>query len=176
MVPGLLRVFTFRSRGEIDQELEQEIRERPAARMAQRVLAAEVTELAHGLAEAEKAIAASHALFGHGDLASLDENTLAAAIAEIPSVQVGWASLLALGQPTVADLMAATGLVSSKSAARRVIAEGGAYSVSCKLLNMRKTGGPSVTTNSWTIRQNVSAPRRIIPITGDSNVAEYGRQ
>jgi tyrosyl-tRNA synthetase len=125
-VPGLLRVFTFRTRGEIEH-LEQETRDRPAARMAQRVLAAEVTELVHGQAEMEKAIAASRALFGQGDLAALDPGTLAAAIAEIPSVQVGWASLLALGQPTVADLMAATGLVPSKSEARRAIAGGGAY-------------------------------------------------
>ena len=125
-VPGLLRVFTFRTRGEIEH-LEQEIRDRPAARMAQRVLAAEVTELVHGRAEMEKAIAASRALFGQGDLASLDEDTLAAAIAEIPSVQVSWASLLAMGQPTVADLMVATGLVPSKSEARRAIAGGGAY-------------------------------------------------
>ena len=86
-VPGLLRVFTFRSRGEIE-ELEKEIRDRPAARMAQRVLAAEVTELVHGPAETEKAIAASHALFGQGDLAALDEATLAAALAGIPSVTV----------------------------------------------------------------------------------------
>ena len=146
-VPGLLRVFTFRSRGEID-ELEQQIRERPAARMAQRVLAAEVTELVHGPAETEKAIAASHALFGQGDLAAVDEETLGAAIAEIPhrTVRVPVAELVPVrsaavgepdelvivveagaGLPPVADLMAATGLVPSKSAARRAIAEGGAY-------------------------------------------------
>ena len=41
-----------------------------------------------------------------------------------------------LGQPTVADLMAATGIVPSKSAARRAIAEGGAY------LNNRKVTEP----------------------------------
>ena len=155
-VPGLLRVFTFRSRGEID-ELEQQIRERPAARMAQRVLAAEVTELVHGPAETEKAIAASHALFGQGDLAAVDEETLAAAIAEIPhrTVRVPVAELVPVrsaavsepdelvivveagaGLPPVADLMAATGLVPSKSAARRAIAEGGAY------LNNRKVTEP----------------------------------
>ncbi len=148
-VPGLLRVFTFRSRGEIE-ELEKEIRDRPAARMAQRVLAAEVTELVHGPAETEKAIAASHALFGQGDLAALDEATLAAALAGIPSVTVpgsspvtpagagqpGRSGLAAGDLPTVADLMAATGIVPSKSAARRVIAEGGAY------LNNRKVTEP----------------------------------
>jgi tyrosyl-tRNA synthetase len=134
-VPGLLRVFTFRSRDEIEA-LEQEIRDKPAARMAQRVLAAEVTELVHGREETEKAIAASHALFGQGELADLDEPTLAAALAEIPSTTVpagppgngGGDS----GLPPVADLMAATGIVPSKSAARRAIAEGGAY------LNNRK--------------------------------------
>jgi tyrosyl-tRNA synthetase len=156
-VPGLLRVFTFRTRGEIE-DLEQEIRDRPAARMAQRVLAAEITELVHGQAEMEKAIAASHALFGRGDLASLDEDTLAAAIAEIPHRTVritATATVTATvtdhagaviaesgsgvvggpvisvdagaGLPPVANLMAATGLVSSKSEARRAVAGGGAY-------------------------------------------------
>src|ERR1019366_3725552 len=112
-VPGLLRVFTFRSREEIE-ELEREIRDKPSARMAQRVLAAEVTELVHGPAETEKAIAASHALFGQGGLTELDEKTLAAALAEILSATVP------LGEggelPSVADLMAATGIGNSKSA------------------------------------------------------------
>jgi tyrosyl-tRNA synthetase len=130
-VPGLLRVFTFRSRDEIEA-LEQEIRERPAGRMAQRVLAAEVTELVHGPEETEKVIVASHALFGQGDLAKLDEPTLAAALTEIPSTTVPAGTDL----PTVADLMAATGIVPSKSAARRTIAAGGAY------LNNRRVAGP----------------------------------
>jgi tyrosyl-tRNA synthetase len=130
-VPGLLRVFSFRSRGEIEA-LEEEIRERPAGRMAQRVLAAEVTELVHGAEETGKAIAASHALFGQGDLAKLDESTLAAALAEIPATTVPAGADL----PPVADLMVATGIVGSKSAGRRAIAEGGAY------LNNRRVQSP----------------------------------
>ena len=102
--------------------------------MAQRVLAAEVTELVHGAEETDKAIAASHALFGQGNLAGLDEKTLAAALAEIPSATVGVPAGGSL--PTVADLMAATGIVSSKSAARRAIAAGGAY------LNNRRSPPP----------------------------------
>ncbi len=47
-VPGLLKVFTFRTREEIEA-LEQEIAERPAARHGQRVLAEDVTVLVHGL-------------------------------------------------------------------------------------------------------------------------------
>ena len=66
---------------------------------------------------------ASRALFGQGELSDLDAGTLAAAIAEVPHVSVPAAG----GLPPVADLLTATGLEASKSAARRAIAEGGAY-------------------------------------------------
>jgi tyrosyl-tRNA synthetase len=122
-MPGLLRVFSFRSRVQIE-ELERETAERPAARAAQRALADEVTTLVHGAEECRRVVAASQALFGDGDLRALDERTLAAALAEVPSAVVK-ADGGAL--PPVADLIAATGIVPSKSAARRVVAEGGAY-------------------------------------------------
>jgi len=121
-IPGLLRVFTFRSREEIE-ELEKETAERPAARTAQRVLAEDVTVLVHGREEYARAVAASEALFGRGELDALDERTLAAALAEVPSVALRPGEPL----PSVADLMAAAGIVESKSAARRAIAAGGAY-------------------------------------------------
>ncbi|MGA8454001.1 MAG: tyrosine--tRNA ligase [Streptosporangiaceae bacterium] len=122
-VPGLLRVFTFRSRDEI-QELELQTAEQPAARIGQRVLAEDLTTLVHGPEEYARAVAASRALFGQGDLRALDAKTLAAALAEVPL-----ARLPAPGDalPPVADLMAEVGIVPSKSAARRAIAEGGAY-------------------------------------------------
>jgi tyrosyl-tRNA synthetase len=122
-VPGLLRVFTFRSRAEIE-DLEREAAERPAARQAQRVLAEDVTALVHGPDELARVQAASRALFGQGELRDLDVVTLAAAIAEVPHVAV---PVSAGGLPPVADLLAETGLESSKSAARRAIAGGGAY-------------------------------------------------
>ncbi len=121
-VPSLLRVFTFRSREEIEA-LERETAERPAARTAQRVLAQDVTTLVHGAEEYARVVAASQALFGQGDLRALDERTLAAALAEVPSVTLQAGDAL----PPVADLMAAAGIAASKSAARRAIAEGGAY-------------------------------------------------
>jgi tyrosyl-tRNA synthetase len=125
-VPGLLRVFSFRSREEIEQ-LTREGAERPAARPGQRALAQEITTLVHGAEETRRAIAASQALFGRSDLAEVDERTLAAAVAEVPSVQVPAGDL-----PAVVDLMGELKIVPSKSAARRAIAEGGAY------LNNRK--------------------------------------
>jgi tyrosyl-tRNA synthetase len=121
-VPGLLRVFTFRSREEIE-ELERETAERPAARSAQRILAEDLTTLVHGAEEYTRAVAASQALFGQGELGVLDSRTLAAALAEVPSVTLDAGDAL----PSVADLMAATGIVPSKSEARRAIAGGGAY-------------------------------------------------
>ena len=130
-VPGLLRVFTFRTREEIE-ELERETIERPAARTAQRVLADDLTILVHGEEELIRAVAASKALFGQGDLRELDEGTLAAALAEVPSVTVDAGDVL----PPVADLMALAGLTDSKSDARRAIAGGGAY------LNNAKVASP----------------------------------
>ena len=125
-VPGLLRVFTFRSGNEI-AGLERDLAERPAARVAQRVLADDVTTLVHGADECARVVAASEALFGHGDLRTLDEKTLAAALAEVPSAPIELVGPGPHALPKVADLMTAAGLAASKSAARRAIAGGGAY-------------------------------------------------
>ena len=123
-VPGLLRVFTFRSREEIE-DLERQTAERPSARAGQRALAEDVTTLVHGADACRRVIAASRALFGQGDLEEVDPLTLADAIAEVPHASVRVSD--DAGMPSVADLMALTGIVPSKSAARRAIAEGGAY-------------------------------------------------
>ncbi|NUR41831.1 MAG: tyrosine--tRNA ligase [Streptomyces sp.] len=114
-----LRILSFRSRAELE-ELEKQTEERPQARAAQRALAEELTTLVHGADQTAAVIAASKALFGQGELAELDERTLAAALSEVPHVQVG-----ELGP--VVDLFAEVGLVASKSAARRTVKEGGAY-------------------------------------------------
>ncbi|GHG43105.1 tyrosine--tRNA ligase [Flavimobilis marinus] len=118
-VVGWLKIFTFRTREEID-ELAAAVQDRPQAREAQRVLAADVTTLVHGAEATAQAIAASQALFGRGDLASIDAATLASAVVGLPSAE-GKAG------DQVADLLAATGLVQGRNAARRAIAEGGAY-------------------------------------------------
>jgi tyrosyl-tRNA synthetase len=119
-VAGYLKVFTFRSREEI-AELEAAVVARPAARAAQRALASDVTTAVHGAAATARVVEASQALFGRGELAALDENTLRDALAELPRVT------LPAGPHPVADLFAQTGLVQSRSAGRRTISEGGAY-------------------------------------------------
>ena len=132
-VANYLRIFTFRSQEEI-AELERLTAEQPAARAAQRALAEDVTTLVHGEEQLARAVAASRALFGQGDLADLDDRTLAAATAELPTAQVA-----ELG--SLVDLFVATGLVASKSAARRAVKEGGAY-----LNNVKVTDEEAVAT------------------------------
>ncbi len=122
-VAAYLRTFSFRSREEIEA-LEKAVADRPQAREAQRALAEELTALVHGDAERDAVVAASQALFGRGDLGNLAPGTLAASLAELPQAEVA----LGAGQePLLVDLFAATGLAPSKSAARRAVAEGGAY-------------------------------------------------
>jgi tyrosyl-tRNA synthetase len=119
-----LKWFTFLSREEL-AELEQATTERPHERAAQRRLAQELTTLVHGEAQCAAVEHASQALFGRADLAELDEPTLAAALREAGNNQV--AELTADGPNSITDLLVASGLVDSKGAARRAVAEGGAY-------------------------------------------------
>ncbi len=120
-VINYLKIFSFRGRDEID-ELAKAVADRPAAREAQRALAQDVTTLVHGAAETTAAIDASAALFGRGELTALPPATLEAALRE-----TGVVALPGSPPPTVIDVFAASGLVDSKSAARRAIVEGGAY-------------------------------------------------
>ena len=104
------------------RSFEAAVAQRPAAREAQRALAEELTTLVHGAQECARAIAASAALFGRGELADLDEATLAAALSE-----TGVVAIAADPLPAVLDVLIATELVDSRSAARRAVVEGGVY-------------------------------------------------
>jgi tyrosyl-tRNA synthetase len=115
-----LRYFTFLSREQVE-ELDRETSERPQGRTAQRTLARELTTLVHGERETAQVEAASQALFGQGDLRDLSESTLTAALSEAPHAQTSQPL------PSIVDLLTLSGLDSSKSAARRTVADGGAY-------------------------------------------------
>ena len=112
-----LKIFTFLTRAEID-EYARSVETAPFRRAAQRRLALEVTSFVHGTDAAAAAIAASEALFGQGDLAALDAQTLRAALDELPNATVAHGT-------TVANALVETSLVSSLSEARRAIAQGG---------------------------------------------------
>jgi tyrosyl-tRNA synthetase len=148
-VPGLLRVFSFKTREEIEELIRLTV-ERPALRAGQRALAEEITALVHGAEETARVVAASRALFGHGALEDLDERTLAAAAAELHPVVLpaaadeaaDEAAGSATGLPPVAKLMAAAGIVPSVSAARRAIEEGGAYLNNVRVTDVAAVPGP----------------------------------
>ncbi|WP_438856397.1 tyrosine--tRNA ligase [Agromyces sp. M3QZ16-3] len=112
-----LKVFTFLSRERID-ELAGKVESEPFRREAQKVLAHEVTTLVHGADATASVVAASQALFGHGDLAGLDRGTLEAALRELPHTETE-------ADATVVQLLVDTGLVTSLSEGRRAIAQGG---------------------------------------------------
>lgn len=116
-----LRWFTFLTADEL-AELEQATVERPHERAAQRRLARELTNLVHGEQATASVEHASQALFGRGELGQLDEPTLAAALREASVAQLGPG-----GPDSIIDLLVASGLSESKGAARRTVAEGGAY-------------------------------------------------
>ena len=119
-----LRWFTFLSRAEID-ELAEATAARPHERAAQRRLARELTTLVHGQAATDSVELASQALFGRAELADLDESTLGAALKEAGDGAV--AELPAGGADGILDLLVASGLVASRNAAKRTLAEGGVY-------------------------------------------------
>jgi tyrosyl-tRNA synthetase len=129
-VINFLKVFSFKSHEEITA-LENAHKENPGLREAHRALARELTALVHSQATTDRVEAAAKALFGQGDLTELDEETLAGALAELPRTTVSKNDAI----PTWVDLLAATGVVDSKSAARRIVKEGGAY------LNNEKISG-----------------------------------
>ena len=118
-VGAYLRLLTFVGRAEVEQ-LDAATAERPAARAAQRRLAAELVALVHGGEQVGLVQAASAALFGGGALEALDEATLRAALESAPSVHAE------ADEPLVVELLAAA-LGLSRSEVRRAVKDGGAY-------------------------------------------------
>ena len=105
-VMDYLKYFTLLPKAQI-LKLFEEFKKDPKARVAQKTLAYEVTQLVHGKAEADKAVAATASLFSGG----LSEDT--------PSVKI------APGDYDVVDLLVKTKLASSNSEARRLYQQGG---------------------------------------------------
>lgn len=121
MAMTYLKVFSERPRDELE-EIGRASAEAPHLRIAQRALADDVTDLVHSPAERQAATDAAAALFGRAELARLPESVLAAVHQEL-----GGRTWTEPALPSVAEAMEAAGVVDSRSAARRAIAEGGAY-------------------------------------------------
>jgi tyrosyl-tRNA synthetase len=112
-----LRYFTLLSREEIES-LERAVEERPESRAAQQALARDVTTRVHGPEVARVAEDVSRLLFGKGDPASLSPEALDALSREVPFAET-------TETPGIIDALVELKLAGSKSAARRLIEQGG---------------------------------------------------
>ncbi|KAK4054143.1 tyrosyl-tRNA synthetase [Microbotryomycetes sp. JL201] len=131
-VERYLKVFTFIRPIELESIL-QEHKEHPDQRLAQKLLAAETTELVHGGAGLRQALAATE-LFYSNDVTSLNTASLVAALdarpdlssetsSRVPSLLVRLARDDFVNQ-TFDKLLVSSGLFSSKTQARKAIEAG----------------------------------------------------
>ena len=114
-----LRLFTLMPRQEIES-LEKLITSAPEKREAQQALAREITARVHGEDAARVAEEVSGVLFGKADPISLTEPVLRALSEEVPFAE-------AVDAPGLLDALVTLKLAASKSAARRLVEQGGVY-------------------------------------------------
>jgi tyrosyl-tRNA synthetase len=121
---AFLNFFTWLAPAEIE-ELEAALRSAPEQRAAQTRLAREVTRIVHGAAALERASRASRALFGE-EIASLTSDELLEVFREAPCARLEKSKLEGPGMALI-ELCVLSGLLPSKSEARRLIGSGGLY-------------------------------------------------
>jgi tyrosyl-tRNA synthetase len=124
-----LRLFTLLSRKEIE-ELDRLIETAPEKREGQQALARDVTARIHGEEAARVAEEVSKVLFGKADPGQLSEKVLQALSEEVPFVETA-------DHPGLLDALVNLKLAASKSAARRLVEQGGVY------LNGQRAGADS---------------------------------
>jgi tyrosyl-tRNA synthetase len=114
-----LRLFTLMPRAEIEA-LDNLLASAPEKREAQQALARDMTGRVHGDEAARVAEEVSRVLFGKADPASLTEPVLRALSEEVPFAESREA-------PGLLDALVTLKLAPSKSAARRLVEQGGVY-------------------------------------------------
>jgi tyrosyl-tRNA synthetase len=119
-----LKFFTFLTEDQV-KALESELAAAPEKRVAQRELAREVTTLVRGAEALARAERASAILFG-GSMADARADEVLEVFADVPSTEID-AERFASPGIAVAEVMATTGLASSKGEAARLIKGGGVY-------------------------------------------------
>lgn len=119
-----IKIFTSLGKEEIDSAIEAH-RADTGARSLQKLLAKEITIMVHGQAEYDNAVDASRMLFGNStsdELRKLDERTLLAVFAGVPSFEISKADLPC----SIIDLLAVkTSVFPSKGECRKMIQGGG---------------------------------------------------
>jgi tyrosyl-tRNA synthetase len=119
-----LKYFTLLPWKEV-ADLESELVAKPHQRAAQKRLAEEVTRSLHGQTGLDRAKRATEVFFG-GTLDGLEGGEIADVFADVPSSELSRESLGGEGMP-VQELLANSGVATSKGDARRSIQGGGVY-------------------------------------------------
>lgn len=119
----LLKYFTFLPLEQI-AELEKTVQEQPEKRESQKVLAEEVTRLAHGEEQLALVQTASRFLFGE-EIGGLGDRELGSIFANVPSTSLPL-ERLNQGLP-ILDALCETGLCGSRGEAKKLVKAGGAY-------------------------------------------------
>lgn len=119
-----LKYFTLLPAERIE-EIAGEMAAAPQGRAAQRALAEDVTRRLHGETGLASALRATSALFG-GEVTGLSGDEIGDIFADVPSTYLDREALSGEGKPLV-DVLAESGVASSKGEARRSIQGGGVY-------------------------------------------------
>lgn len=109
-----MKVYTLLNQEEIEGIGENHIAN-PAARLAQRTLAREVTDLVHGQERRQAVEKVTAALFGEADVSDFDDNELAILACEIPTLS---------GNISLIGALVKSRIAASNSDARRLIVAG----------------------------------------------------
>jgi tyrosyl-tRNA synthetase len=124
MVPGYLRKFTLLPTDEI-LALEAGHGANPAARIAHKALAREVTTIVHGKTASDDAVKASEIMFG-GGLDGITEALFHDVAGEIPTTALEKSKVEGAGTALV-DLLVQSGLAPSRGQAKKDVEGGGIY-------------------------------------------------
>jgi len=143
-----LRFFTDLGREEIES-LEARHAADPGRREAQRRLAVELTRLVHGEEGLAAAQRATDVLFG-AEITALDDAQLEEIFADVPSRDLARDRLAGEGIGLV-DALVESGLASTRSVARRLISQGGAYVNNRRVQDVEARLGPESLAGASTI-------------------------
>ena len=138
--PKLLRTLTFVPSERI-KELETATGRDPGARVAQKTLARELTELVHGGTACADAVRASEIMFG-GGLDGISEALFQDVIGEVPTREISRDRFSGPGTP-LTDLLVHAGLCPSKGQARKDIEGGGIYLNNVRVSEFARTASAS---------------------------------
>ncbi len=108
-----LKLFTLLGREQIEQ-IESDHQANLSARLAQKILALEVTKLVHGEDIAKNVVKATEVLFGNADIAGSNDSEIEILSNEIPTIEFS-------NRKSISDALIETKLAKSRGEARRLI-------------------------------------------------------